>query len=296
MALRAIQPQGHRVIMLPSPPQHVDILPIAQASLVQESIRTEDNIPHVLHPVFRPPGTSTDSLTPELIWEAGQLEPIDRLPISLIKSVFWRPPFRPGNWTPPVFHYGWRPDIQKLLKFARERKLTVTYAQDARDENIRRTTFPNILRPQPHYSQSHYLHMIQTDRAGRKWSLPKPATARLWPPVEDTVHVHGSRVFVFPTIEKALAVMLREAVKDGILAQWCSSVDIALTLRADEGTNFVVSVLTNDCLTASNGDDTGPTPEEMRQLAAVLGVSGSPRWYVDRDDFTWFDVHDRVVL
>ena len=95
---------------------------------------------------------------------------------------------------------------------------------------------------------------------------------------------------------KALAVMLREGVQDGILAQWCSLVNIALTLRADEETNFVVSVLTNDCLTTSDGDDTESTPEEMRQLAEVLGVSGSPRWYVDRDDFTWSDEYDRVVI
>ena len=177
---------------------------------------------------------------------------------------------------------------QFLLEFARERGLTVTYAQDEEGEDFRGVTYPNILRPQLSRSRVHYLHTF-VDATDGNYIVPQPATMRFWPPVEEDAPVELSDVFVFPTLTKALRVLLDEAVERGIVAEWFRSVDIALTLRADEGTNYVVSILTNADLVTSGQREPKPTLEEIHQAGEVLGVSEPPRWYVDRDDFDWQD-------
>ena len=265
-------------------PRHFERSPIFSAPTIQAILEAGYGTYADLHPLFQPPGIREVTPTPELIWEASRLAPYDRLPRSLVNTITWYPKLTPGNWTPPIFHYGWRPNIQKLLDFAQARGLTVTYGDD---EPTRSYTYPNILRPRP--SCDEYLYDFPVTDGGYTVKMPKPETVAFWPPVEEITRVEETDVFVFPTISEALDVMLREAVNAGTLGPWCHSVSIALTLRADEGTNYVVSVLDNVHQLAGREAYAGPTLEDMAQLAAVIGVSGSPRWYVDRDDLEWED-------
>ena len=69
----------------------------------------------------------------------------------------------------------------------------------------------------------------------------------------------------------------------------CTQCDVAFTLRVDEGRNFVVSVMNSYVhLTLWREPDIlRPTFAELGELARMLGVSGPPRWYVDRDICQW---------
>ncbi|EPT02120.1 hypothetical protein FOMPIDRAFT_88782 [Fomitopsis schrenkii] len=255
---------------------HAVQVSISRAPLVQEVIQAEDEQPIIPHVLFQSPAQRGDlEVTPELIWDASQLEPYDRLPREFIQTTHFYSPNRPGDWVPPQFHYGWRPNVERLLAFARERGLTRTYA-DARNENLPRDNdYPRGLRPTPKYMS--YLNDVHVDEEGRTVLVPYPATKALWPDA-DGPEPDPSGIDIFNTIYKALQEMVYELAEERGFGEWCNwRIEIATTLRADEGTNFLVAVLNNGGSLTDDMDDPGcrPTREEMDELAQALGVSGT---------------------
>ncbi|EPT02133.1 hypothetical protein FOMPIDRAFT_1015466 [Fomitopsis schrenkii] len=251
--------------------------PISQAPIVKSIIQTEDDPPVTLHMLFVP---ETREYTPEEVWDASQLEPFDRLPWLFLQTTLHSPPFQPGDLEPPVFHYGWRPNVERLVAYARARQLVVSYGDPSRSSKHH---ISNILRP-----EAPLIYDVSVDPvSGMEVMVPKAETEALWPTAPAP---EPSDIDLFATMERALPEMTAGLVRDGMLGAWCERVSLALTLRADEGRNYIVSVIRNSQLTVEGGEL--PTPEEMAQLAEVLGVSGPPRWYVDRDALIWNDLFE----
>ncbi|EPT02122.1 hypothetical protein FOMPIDRAFT_1015457 [Fomitopsis schrenkii] len=276
---------------------HTVKVSISRAPLVQEVIQAENEQPIIPHVLFQSPAQRGDlEVTPELIWDAAQLEPYDRLPREFIQTTHFYSPHRPGDWVPPEFHYGWRPNVERLLAFARERGLTMTYA-DARDDNPPgNDNYPRGLRPRPMYHS--YLNDVHVDADGRTVLVPYPATKALWPDA-DGPEPDPSEIDIYNTISKALNMMVHELAEERGFGEWCHWItDIAVTLREDEGTNFLVSVLVSGGSLTDDMDEPGcrPTREEMDELAQVLGVPGPARWYVDRNVFEWSDQYEEQLL
>lgn len=70
-----------------SPLPHSVKCSISRAPIVQEIIQSKDEEPIIPHVLFQSPKQRGDlEVTPELIWDAGQLEPYDRLPRELIQT------------------------------------------------------------------------------------------------------------------------------------------------------------------------------------------------------------------
>lgn len=248
--------------------------PISEAAIVQWIIQSEDDPPLPLHTLFLP---ETREYTPQEVWDAGRTEPFDRLPWLFIQTTLHSPPFQPGDLEPPVFHYGWRPNVERLAAFAHARQLVVTYSDSTHSSKRYAST---ILRP-----GAPLLNDVAVDPvSGEQIMVPMAETEALWPTAPEP---EPSDVDLFATMAHALEDMMAGLVRDGLLSARCERVGLALTLRAEEGQNYLVSVIRNSQLTVEGGEL--PTPEEMVRLAEALGVLGSPRWYVDRDAFTWND-------
>ncbi|EPT02118.1 hypothetical protein FOMPIDRAFT_1048130 [Fomitopsis schrenkii] len=274
---------------------HAVEVSISRAPLVQEIIQAEDEEPIIPHVLFQSPAQRGDlEVTPELIWDASQLEPYDRLPREFIQTTHFYPPNRPGDWVPPGFHYGWRPNLGRLLVFAQERGLTTTYG-DARDNNLPRDNdYPRGLRPRSKYFS--YLNDVHVDEEGCTVLVPYPATKALWPDA-DGPEPHPSDIDIYNTISKALKMIVCElALERGFGGWYYWMIFMAVTLRADEGTNFLVSVMSNGRNLTDGRDDHRPTREQMDELAQALGVSGPARWYVDRDAFEWEDQYQEQLV
>ena len=259
---------------------------ISQEPIVQATIQAEGEEPIETHHLFQRPRNEHIIFPPELFWDASHVEPYDRLPRFLVFPVSWRHR-TPRSWESPKFHYGWRPDVTKLLNFAMERGLVVSC-----DERRSSWDFhhPSILRPQPHDKRS--LNYIHYDDFGPR-VRPKPITEALWPalePLPSEVNL-SLMIDLFETISEAVYRMMCEASESGILGDWCKRVEIWLTLRVDEGHNFIISVInSHDHLVQWGGEEIPvPAPEDLERLAAMLGVSGPPKWYVDRDICQWID-------
>ena len=251
--------------------------PVSEAPIVQLITQTEDDPPFSVHVLFLP---ETREYTPREVWDAGQTEPFDRLPWLFLQTTLHSPPFQPGDLEPPVFHYGWRPNVERLVAFAHARQLVVTHGDSSRSSKHHAST---ILRP-----AAPLLNNVAVDPvSGEQIMVPMAETEALWPAAPEP---EPSDINLCATMERALKEMMMGLVRDGMLGAWCERVRLALTLRADEGQNYLVSVIRNSQLTVE-GDEL-PTPEEMVRLAEALGVSGSPRWYVDRDTFTWNDLFE----
>ncbi|KAI0719684.1 hypothetical protein C8Q72DRAFT_645096 [Fomitopsis betulina] len=249
-------------------------LPICKAPIVQSIIQAEDEPPATLHVLFVP---ETREYTPEEVWEASRLKPFDRLPWLFIQTMLHSPPFMPGDLEPPAFHYGWRPNVKKLLAFAQAHQLVVTYGDPSEPRHL-----TDILRP-----KVPLIYDVSVDPVSRREMLvPKAKTEALWPtaPVPKPTEIN-----VFVTMERALRAVMTGLVRDGLISVWCPErTMLALTLRADEGQNYLVSVFRNSNLTVEGGEL--PTVKEIRVIAKALGVSGPPKWYADRDHFMWHDL------
>lgn len=277
-----------------SPLPHSVKCSISRAPIVQEIIQSKDEEPIIPHVLFQSPKQRGDlEVTPELIWDAGQLEPYDRLPRELIQTRRFYYPNRPGDWVPPRFHYGWRPNVDRLLAFARERGITVTYA-DATPRIPAHNNPPHGLRPRSAFHD--YLNDVYVDEHGNTVLVPHPETKALWPDA-DGPEPNLSAVDIFNIISRALSSMVFELAEARGILDWNSwSIYIVNTLRADRGNNFLVSLMTSGWDLMGDADEGRCTPEEIDILASAQGVSGPPRWYVDRDAFEWCDQYKEALL
>lgn len=259
---------------------------MSQEPIVHATIQAEGEDPIEMHHLFQRPESGNMIFPPEVFWDASHVGPFDRLPRSLVFPVSWRQP-EPRSWESPRFHYGWRPNIPRLLDYATEHGILVTC-----DERRSSWDFhhPSILRPQPHDKRC--LNYIHWDEFGPR-VRPKPMTEALWPALEPLPsEVDLSRMIdLYETISVALYQMMCEALEKGIFGDWCKRVEMWLTLRVDEGKNFIISVInSHDHLVQWKGQEIPtPAPEDLERLATMLGVSGPPRWYVDRDICQWID-------
>ena len=254
--------------------------PISQAPIVQSIIQTEDDPPSTLHMLFLP---ETREYTPQEVWEASKMKPFDRLPWLFIQTTLHSPPFQPGDLEPPVFHYGWRPNIERLVAFARARQIVVTCDATSPGRSTKHHPSSTVLRP-----SAPLLNDVAVDPiSGMQVMVPMAETEELWPTAPEP---EPSDVDLFATMRRALEEMMAGLARDGVLGAWCERVRFVLTLRADEGNNYLVSIIRNSQLTVEGGEL--PTIEEVGRLGKALGVSGPPRWYVDRDAFTWNDLFE----
>ena len=257
---------------------------ISRAPIVQAIVQPTPEVPDGTPALFLPPESRDVVFPPDYFWDAGRAAPYDRLPRFLVLTVAW---WRgaPRGWEPPKFHYGWRPNVQKLLDYAAAHGLTVTYADGKSSWYLQH---PNILRPQPRDKRC--LYDVVANGCGLRL-VAKPFTEMMWPPVDPARSPvqRGNEVDVYETLRAAFRKLMQEAWEAGVLGQWCTLADIALTLRADAGKNFVVSVLDSHVhLTQWRKEDIlRPTLAEMDRLATILGVTGPAKWYVDRDVCQW---------
>lgn len=258
--------------------------PISRAPIVQAIVEATPDVSGDIPSLFLPPDSRDVVFPPNYFWDASRAAPYDRLPRFLVLTVSWWKG-APRGWEPPKFHYGWRPDVLKMLDYAEVHGLMVTYAADESSLDLQ---YPNILRPQPRDKRC--LNIVCIDGRGLK-VVPKPYTEMLWPAVDPSRSPEDFRyeVDVYGTLRAVFRKLMHEAWEAGILGQWCLETDIVLTLRADEGSNFVVSVLNSHRhLTQWDKEDIlRPTWAEMNRLAEILGASGRPQWYVDRDMCQW---------
>ena len=260
---------------------------ISDTPVVMSAIQGEDEAPLIPHALFQSP-KDRDALgiTPEIIWDAAQLAPFDRLPRAYINTTVFPQPHQPGDWAPPRFHYGWRPNIDRLLAFAHERGLTATYSDDLK---LNCNNYPQGLLPRPMHVE--YLYDIDFDEQGCRVQVPQPATRALWPHVDKDAH-DPAEIDVYNTIRRALQAMAHELRRTQGFGIWChrNTFRVVNTLRQSKDTNLLVTVMSNDYLTEQM-EDCIPSQEEMDKLAHALGVTGKPRWYVDRDVFEWRDMY-----
>lgn len=268
--------------------QRMDVYLISEAPIVRASVQAAEEPPLALHPLWSSPGNVDVPHHPKAIWQASRIAPYDRLPRTLARIVSW-PPSTPGGWEPPTFHYGWRPNVERLLAFAKERGLTVTCA-DGKSSWL--SHHPSILRPQ--LRNKLCLYEVHFDEFGNT-IRPRPDTDALWPPVDNLLSPADlpRTIDVCETISAALRQLMREALEARMFGEWCTTLDIALTLRVDDGKNFLVSVMNSYnhlALWDRNEDISRPSLEDMYLLAIMLGVSGPPKWYVDRDRCQWVNL------
>lgn len=259
---------------------------VSQAEIIQACVQAPGETPPPLHPLFRRPEGEEVILTPEYIWNASQFPPYERLPRSFAHLVSWPPSSTSGScWEPPTFHFGWRPNVKFMLDIARQHGLTVTRADAASSWLVH---YPNIFRPQPRDVRC--LNELDFDESGNSL-LPKYETEVLWPPVDALLSRDDipRTIDVYETITATLREMLREARVRGIVGDWCATLDIALTLRVDDGNNFVVAIMNsyNHLALWHKEDMPRLSIDDMCVLKTILGVSGPPMWYVDRDRFQW---------
>ncbi|EPT02132.1 hypothetical protein FOMPIDRAFT_114416 [Fomitopsis schrenkii] len=281
--------QGYFIMEPKRQKPRAETYPISRAPIIQSSVQGEDEVPLEVHTLLRPGGWN---ITPELLWDLSRFPPLDRLPRSIVQTTDYLPPIEPNSWVPPIFHYGWRPNIRRMLTFARGHGLAVTYGEQPDDDD-------NILRPEPDYWRTHGpLDDVGFPKGGCEvpWQTLREGIEALWPPVDEVHEPH--EINVHATLDAVIKKMMRGFAEDGTFGTWCTRNNIALTLPADEGNNYVISVMANtECYLT---DDPAfvydrPTPEDVERLGQALGVSGPPRWYVDRDDCVWRDMFHYIA-
>ena len=269
-------------------------LPISQLLIIQSSIMAEDELTFKTPPVYHKMQGKTK---PEDVWDASHFPPFDRLPRFLVERTVYMPPIEPCSYKPPVFHYGWRPNIAKLLARAQARKLTITLGNKSPKHG------GNVFRPNmAHWPRSNRLGKLEYEYADGNRIRVAPLTVEeglelLWPSMEEATVRNPAAIDVHATICAALKDWLHELAREGKFGGWCTRVRIARTLRVDDGENYVISVMTNGLDDTTQNSRFGidrPTPLEVAQLGCILEVTRPPKWYVDRDDCVWCDYFDLV--